>query len=88
MMSHLIETNAIDEFWQAMELSDSERDIKHYLLFKLIHQIRETLPDENSIAQAIDNKEPWKEIALQAEENGYKDFAETLRFADRLLVHS
>lgn len=87
-MSHLTESNAVDEFWQAMEITNSERDIKFYLMFKLIHQIRETLPDDHRIARAIDNKALWKEIALQAEENGYEDFAETLRFADSLLAHS
>ena len=41
----------------------------------LIAEFREILPDQCGTAQAIDQREPWEQIALKAVEDGYVESA-------------
>jgi len=41
----------------------------------LIAEFREILPDQCGTAQAIDQNEPWEQIALKAVEDGYVESA-------------
>ncbi len=88
MTSEAVQQDPVDEFWQGIELCKTDWDIEYYLLYKMVHQFRETLDDDHVIAQAIDGKEPWVSIARQADENGFEKFAESLRFADRLFKNA
>jgi len=42
----------------------------------LITEFRQVLPAQCEAAQAIDQGEPWEQIALKAIEDGYIEFAE------------
>jgi hypothetical protein len=50
------------------------QDVPH--LEDLIVEFREMLPDQCGTAQAIDRKEPWERIALEAVDDGYIELAD------------
>ena len=87
MISAAVQPDPVDEFWQGIKVCRTDWDVECYLLFKMVHQFRETIDDSHVIARAIDSKEPWANIARHADASGYEKFAETLRFADRLFVN-
>ena len=45
---------------------------------QVIGQFRRMLPEESATAQAIDRREPWERIALNAVNAGYIEFANEL----------
>lgn len=47
-------------------------------LEQVIGQFRRMLPEESATARAIDRKEPWERIALNAVNDGYIEFANEL----------
>ena len=47
-------------------------------LEQVIGQFRRMLPEESATAQAIDRREPWERIALNAVNDGYIEFANEL----------
>jgi len=53
-----------------------------YTMEKLLKDTRDGLDDLSKTAESIDNKEPWEKIAKHAEEEGYTDLAEVMRFAE------
>ena len=47
-------------------------------LEQVIDQFRRILPEESATARAIDRREPWERIALNAVDDGYIEFANEL----------
>lgn len=47
-------------------------------LDKVINDFRRMLPAESATAQAIDRREPWDRIAVNAVDDGYIEFANEL----------
>lgn len=43
---------------------------------EVIVQLRQILPTNTATAQAIDQREPWEQIAMKAIEDGYIEAAE------------
>jgi len=55
----------------------------------LIAEFRQILPAQCEAAQAIDQGEPWEQIALKAIEDGYIEFAEQFnKFVEACLRRS
>lgn len=53
---------------------------------ELIAQLRPTLPTSTTLAQAIDQKEPWMQIAMKAIDDGYIEIAdEFVRFFESIV---
>ncbi len=84
MNAAVMNADPVDEFWQGIELSRIDWEIERYLFFKMALQYRETLDKNHIIAQAMDKNEPWSAIAEYADASGHDEFAEALRFAERL----
>jgi len=50
---------------------------------ELVAQLRPTLPRSTALAQAIDQHEPWGQIAMKAIDDGYMEIAdEFVRFIE------
>jgi len=47
-------------------------------LEQVISEFRDMLPEQCATAQAIDRREPWETIALNAVDDGYIEFANDL----------
>jgi len=43
---------------------------------ELITQLRPTLPTSTALAQAIDQREPWGQIAMKAIDDGYMEIGD------------
>ena len=54
-----------------------------------IAQLRHMLPENTTMAQAIDQHEPWEQIAMKAIEDGYIESAdEFVRFVEACVRRS